>query len=154
MNKALYLLLTVILITSVTFGLGSKKYGKPLTLKEKTKVSVILANPKNFVGKKVLVEGTIIAVCAKRGCWMELASDKPFQKIKVKVNDGEIVFPMEAKGKKALLEGEIYEITYTKEEAIEHAQHLAEEAGKKFDPKSVTGPMSVYQIRGIGAEIK
>jgi hypothetical protein len=139
---------------NVAYSGNGNKYGKKVKLKEKTKISSILENPKNFVGKKVLVEGTVVGVCEKRGCWIELASDKQFQKIKVKVNDGEIVFPLEEKGKTALVEGEVYEIKMTKEQAIERAMHEAEEHGKEFDPSSVTGPVTYYQIKGLGAVIK
>lgn len=151
-NLMLFIFLSIMISTS--FAGDGKKFGKDLTLKNVTKISEIMASPKEFVGKKVLVEGLIIDVCNKRGCWMEIASDKEFEKIKVKVKDGEIVFPVEAKGKTALVEGEVYEINLTKEEAIEHAEHVAEEQGKKFDPSTVTGPMTFYQIKGIGAEIK
>jgi len=85
---------------------------------------------------------------------MDIASDEEFQKIKIKVKDGEIVFPMEAKGKTALVEGEVYEIKLTKEQAIEHGEHEAEEKGIKFDPSSIDGPVTLYQIKGIGAVIK
>lgn len=144
----------VLFVAANIFSGDGNKYGKKLTIKEKTKISTILDKPKEFVGKKVLVEGTVVGVCEKRGCWIEVASDKQFQKIKVKVNDGEIVFPLEEKGKTALVEGEVYEIKMTKEQAIESAKHEAEEHGKKFDPNSVTGPTTYYQIKGIGAVIK
>jgi len=149
------LIVTVILCFSfVSTFAGGNKYGKDLSLKDKTKISKILENPKSFVGKKVLVEGNVVGVCEKRGCWIELASDKPYQKIKVKVKDGEIVFPMEEKGKSALVEGEVYEIKLTKEQALAVAENEAKEHGKKFDPASVTGPVTLYQIKGLGAVIK
>ncbi|MCS7052665.1 MAG: hypothetical protein NZM09_02900, partial [Ignavibacterium sp.] len=62
--------------------------------------------------------------------------------------------PISAKGSNALVEGTVYKIELTKEEAIKYFEHLAEESGKEFDPESVTGPMTIYQIRGIGAEIE
>jgi hypothetical protein len=31
---------------------------------------------------------------------------------------------------------------------------MAEDAGKEFDSTAVTGPMTLYQIKGLGAEIK
>ena len=93
----------------------SKKYGEKITSTEKTNISEIINKPENFVGQKVLVEGTVVNVCAKRGCWIELASDKEFETIRVKVQDGVIVFPMEAKGKKALVEGEVYSFEYETE---------------------------------------
>jgi hypothetical protein len=154
MKNLIYLFLGVFLLNLITFAGDGKKYGNNLTLKEKTKISKILENPSEYIGKKVLVEGVIIDVCPKRGCWLEVASDEEFQKIKIKVNDGEIIFPMEARGKNVLVEGEVYEIKMTKEQAIARAEHEAEEKGIKFDPSTVTGPETIYQIKGLGAVIK
>jgi hypothetical protein len=154
MKNLIYLFLGVFLFNLVTYAGDGKKYGNNLTLKEKTKISQILNNPSEYIGKKVLVEGVIIDVCPKRGCWLEVASDEEFQKIKIKVNDGEIIFPMEARGKNVLVEGEVYEIKMTKEQAIARAEHEAEEKGIKFDPSTVTGPETIYQIKGLGAVIK
>ena len=89
-----------------------------------------------------------------RGCWVELGSDKEFEKIRVKVEDGVIVFPMSARGHRAVVEGVVEEISLTLEEAIEEAKHHAEEHGLEFDPESVTGPTISYQLRGIGAVIE
>lgn len=148
------LVLALIMLVSTAFAGGGKKYGKDITLKEKTKISDILANPEKFVGKKVLIEGPVVDVCDKRGCWIDVGSDKQFQKVKVKVKDGEIVFPVEEKGKNAVVEGEVYKISLTKEQAIEHGKEEAKEHGTKFDPSTVTGPVTIYQIKGLGAEIK
>ena len=104
-------------------------------------------------GQKVLVQGMVVDVCAKRGCWMYLASDKPFEKIQIKVLDGVIVFPMSARGKNALVEGEVEALKYSKEDAITWLQHTAEEKGESFDPTSVTSGMTVYRIKALGAEI-
>ena len=51
-------------------------YGKGVTLTEATAVSAILDNPDTYLGKMVRVEGMIIEVCAKRGCWMYVAGDR------------------------------------------------------------------------------
>lgn len=132
---------------------AGKPMGKPITLQEKTLISDILANPKEFVGKRVLVSGMIVGVCSKRGCWMELASDKPFGAIQIKVNDGEIVFPMESMGSQALVEGTVEELPLSLEQTISYKKHLAEEQGQQFDPESVAAPETVYRIRGFGAII-
>lgn len=141
------------LLISVAGYSQSDKYGKEISLKEKTSISKILEQPEKYVGKTVLVEGEILEVCAMAGCWMELKSDVENQKVKIKVKDGDIVFPVEAKGKSALVEGTVYKIELSKEEAIEYYQHVAEEQGTSFDEASVTGPLTLYQIKGIGAEI-
>ena len=101
-----------------------------------------LSAPEQFVDKKVLVKGMIVEVCAKRGCWMDLASDKAFETIQIKVLDGVIVFPMSARGKEALVEGLVEALKYSKEDAIAWLQHQAEEKGESFDPKSVTSGIS------------
>ncbi len=151
MNKLLIFLISLFTITVYS---QSDKYGKEISLTEKTSISKILDKPEDFVDKTVLVEGEILEVCAMAGCWMELKSDADNQKIKIKVKDGDIVFPVEAKGKSALVEGTVYKIELTKEEAAEYYEHVATEQGTEFDPATVTGPVTLYQIKGIGAEIK
>ena len=146
-------LLLVVLLTTPVFASNVETFGEKLTISEITKISEILAAPEQFVGKKVLVKGMVVDVCAKRGCWIYLASDKPFEKIQIKVLDGVIVFPMSARGKEALVEGEIEALKYSKEEAIAWLQHTAEEKGESFDPESVTSGMTVYRIKALGAEI-
>ncbi len=133
--------------------IAGKEYGNPLELKETVKVSALLATPDVYLGKKVQVEGKILDVCKMRGCWIEIAGDEPYQKIKVKVDDGVIVFPMDAKGKTARAEGELYKVELTVEEARKYMQHRAEEYGEKFDPETVTEPMVFYQIKGSGAVV-
>lgn len=129
------------------------KLGSEITLNEKTKISDILTNPDSYLDKTVLVEGEVLDVCPMMGCWIELKSDANDGKIKVKVKDGEIVFPMEAIGSTAIVEGKVYKIELTQEEAVEHFQHVAEEKAEEFNPLTITGPMTIYQIKGLGAEI-
>ncbi len=155
MKKLIVFFIMVISISAfacMNSGGEGKKFGEEIKMTEKTSISDILADPESFVGKKVLVEGEVLDVCSAAGCWMELKSDKE-GKIKIKVKDGEIEFPMEAKGKTAVVEGLVYKIELDKESAIEYLQHLAEDAGKTFDASTVTGPMTIYQIKGIGAEV-
>ena len=149
-----YFVVTII-ITAVPFtnGEDKEKYGEEITLKEKTKISEILKNPESFVDSTVLVEGEVLNVCPMAGCWIELSSDAEGEQIKVKVKDGDIVFPMEAKGSTALVEGKVYKIELSKEKAINYYEHLAEESGDEFDPATVTGSITIYQIKGFGAQI-
>lgn len=128
--------------------------GKTITLTEITPISQILDNPQEFLGDTVLVSGTVIDVCKKRGCWMELASDEEFQSIKVKVKDGEIVFPLSAKGNTALVQGVVEQLVFTKEEVIKMEKHHSEEHGTEFDPSTITKGKTIYRIRGIGIVIE
>jgi hypothetical protein len=130
-----------------------KVYGEPLTGQDTISISTLLDDPEPYLGKVVRVEGLVTGVCEKRGCWMTLAGDRDFEEIRIKVDDGVIVFPMEAKGRKAVAEGVFTKIEMTLEQTIAYRQHHAEEHGEEFDPASVTEPMSFYQIQGTGAVI-
>jgi len=129
-------------------------YGKEITMTEKTSISDILANPETFEGKTVLVSGTIVDVCEKRGCWIDLAGEKEFEQIQFKVKDGEMVFPVSAKGSVALVEGVVEKLQLTKKQAVKRLIHEAEEHGEECDTTTVTGPLNIWRIKGIGAEIK
>ncbi len=129
------------------------KLGGEITLTEKTSISDILADPDSYLDQTVLVEGEILDVCPKMGCWMELESEDEEGMIKIKVKDGDIVFPVDAIGENALVQGTVYKIELTQEEAVDYFEHIAEESGEDFDPTIVTGPMTIYQIKGLAATI-
>jgi len=138
-------LLVLVLLLSVAFVKAEeKKYGKSITLKEKTSISTILSDPAKFDGKTVLVEGKIVGVCQEMGCWLDLAGIKEGEKIRVKVKDGDIVFPKNGKGKTALVEGVV-----SKVEPVTTAHK-----DKKEGAKDECATTAVYQIQGIGAVIK
>ena len=83
------------------------------------------------------------------GCWMALADDGKL--LRIKVNDGDIVFPKEAVGKMAVAEGKLEKSVLTREQTIARAKHEADEQGRKFDPASIKSGSVVYQIAGTGA---
>lgn len=153
MQTRIILLTFFCLFLSTAVHAKSLQLGDPLSLTEITKVSEINQYPEKYIGKKVQIEGLIIEVCAGRGCWMDIASDVPFEKIQVKVVDGEIVFPLDAKGKNARVEGLVEKLTLTQEQAEWMAKHRAEERGETYDPGSIKGPVTFYRIRGLGAVI-
>lgn len=128
-------------------------YGEPLTLTTLTPVSALLDRPDDFVGERVMVEGVVADVCDNMGCWMEILGERPGDQIQVKVDDGVIVFPEEATGQRARVEGVFEKIERTEEEAVAAARHRAEERGLEFDASTVTGPETVYRIKAEGAVI-
>ncbi len=128
------------------------KLGKPLTLAQSLPVAEVFHYPEGYVGKTVQVKGRISEVCRQMGCWMnlvDLASEG--RMLRVKVKDGEIVFPKTAVGKSAVVEGKLVRLEMTREQVIAQMQHEAEESGRKFDPKSVSAGKTIFQIQGTGA---
>jgi hypothetical protein len=153
MKKFSLVLALLFSISALVLADEWKTFGKDLELTDTTKVSDILDTPEKYIGKKVLIEGRVVDVCKKRGCWVEIASDKEFQTILVKVKDGEIVFPMEAKGHLGLFEGVVEKLELSKEQCIRQMKHHAEETGEEFDPATVTEGKTIYRLRGLGAKI-
>ncbi len=136
----------------VCFG-AEVKLGKPLELKQATSIADLNANPEAFVGRAVQVRGKVTDLCQMMGCWMNLVDPAGGKPIRIKVKDGEIVFPKSAMGKTAVAEGKFSKLELTKEQAIAQAKHEAEANGRKFDPASITSGQTIYQINGTGAVI-
>lgn len=123
------------------------KLGAGVTLKDATPVSALVNHPDQYVGKKVRVDGVVTAVCQEMGCWMAIADeDKPgAPTVRIKVEDGVIVFPASAKGKKVSAEG-VFEAIAANDP---HGKEAAQENLKK-DPQA----SAKYQLKGTGAVIR
>jgi hypothetical protein len=69
-------------------------------------VTELLQQPQAYLDKVVTISGTIDSVCSKQGCWMKFVTDAdiPFR---IKVRDGDMVFPLTAKGKIAYATGTV-----------------------------------------------
>ena len=132
----------------------AEKFGAALVGADALPVSELLAEPRKHEGKMVRVEGMVTSVCTKRGCWFEMAGDQPGAKIRFKVKDGTMVFPPTAKGKIAVAEGEVSVRELSMEQSVGWAKHMAEDAGKTFDPAEVKEPLTIVQLDGKGAEIR
>jgi len=146
-------ILFAILAAASLLGAAEIRLGKPLSVKEPVSIATLLAHPDDYAGKTVQVKGKITEVCQMMGCWMDLVGDGG-QKIRIKVNDGEIVFPKDASGKAAVAEGRFTKTVLTRDQAVAQAEEEAQETGRKFDPASVKSGMTLYQIQGTGAVIQ
>ena len=149
-------LLLFILILSYILA-DEIELGKKLELNSTTKVSTILDNPEKYLDKPVQVSGTVVDVCSHRGCWIDVSSDRPYETITVKVDDGVIVFPITAKGKNVVAEGKFEKLSLTDEQALRFKKHEAEEKGEEFDEKNyklTEKDKTIYRLRGLGAVIQ
>jgi len=123
---------------------------------EAKSVSVVdlLSRPDDYVDTMVRVEGSIAEVCPRMGCWIDIAGQDGSSTIRFKVKDGEIVFPVETKGKRVVAEGRFTRIEMTEDEAVAWAKHVAEELGNEFDPETAEVSTVIYQIAGSGATVR
>ena len=140
----------LLLAAAVVFG-AETRLGKAISAGSPVPVSDLMRAPDDSVGKIVQVKGKVSEVCTKMGCWMQLTDAG--RAVRIKVTDGEIVFPESAIGKTAVAEGKLTKLDLTKEQAVARAKHEAEERGVKFNPAAVKSGATIYQIQGTGAVI-
>jgi hypothetical protein len=139
-------LVSLLIVVMTPFGAADTKLGTGVTVTTATPIAVLLERPADYVGKTVRVDGVATAVCAHMGCWMAVAAegDTSGATIRLKVEDGVIVFPVTAKGRHVSAEG-VFEIVgdagEPKEAAAEHA---------KVDTKA----SRQYQLKATGAIIR
>lgn len=148
-------LFTLLLLGLLALPAAADQYGEKLSDGEVVAISTLLAQPDEYVGKQVKIEGRITAVCAHRGCWIDVAGDQDFQSMRIKVEDGVIVFPAEAVGHVATAEGVFTKIELTAEqaEAMHKASCQKEAEGATCEHAAATEGGVVYQLAGVGAVI-
>ncbi len=163
---AITLVLALSVVATVIAG-ESTDYGTGVAIDTAIPVETLLASPDDYLGKAVRVDGVITGVCKKRGCWMQITDSETGNGVRIKVDDGVIVFPYTAMGKKASAEGVFDAITLTPEQVeARAAQQVAEhdhaegESCDKADPKEegagCDAPVQdnrIFMIRGTGAVI-
>jgi len=129
-------------------------FGEGVRLTETTPAAAILERPEQFAGQTVRIEGTVVEVCQKMGCWVAISAGEEGQELRVKVEDGVIVFPVSARGKRAVAEGAVETSELTREEWIARLEHQAEEQNRPYDPAAVgDGPFQHTRVMGTGAVI-
>lgn len=134
----------LIAATGVMAAAQETKLGAGVTMAEATPIKALIEKPADYVGKTVRIDGVATAVCEDMGCWLAVApeDDPKGATVRLKVEDGVIVFPVTAKGKKVTAQGVFEQIGA----ADEHANEAAGEHGK-HDAKA----SKRYQIKATGA---
>jgi hypothetical protein len=153
-------ILTIIMLCAALPATAGDTYGDGVSLDEPVAIPALLADPDQYLGTKVRVDGVITGVCKKRGCWMQVTDPDSGEGVRIKVEDGVIVFPYTAMGHRVSAEG-VFEAVTVEEPAAEGAvhQHAEGESCDRSEATSKTGcdaPVRdrvVYLIRGTGAVI-
>lgn len=84
------------------------------------------AEPSAYFDRTVLVEATVVAVCQKAGCWMQVEDQGRRAMVRWETGcGGKYTFPESAVGRRVLVQGSFY----PKEISAEDAEHLAAESG-------------------------
>ena len=76
----------------------------------------------------VKLEANIIAVCKKKGCWMDVSLNDSTEML-VRFKDYGFFVPMDCEGKRAIIQGIAKKVTHS----VEWLKHKAEDAGRSQD---------------------
>jgi hypothetical protein len=127
---------------------GQETFGVAPSLAEVTPLTAVIARPTDFEKKTVRVQGVVTGVCAMMGCWMALEPvDGPKgTTLLVKVDDGVIVFPLSARGKRATVQGVVQRVGAGDAEGQEAAREHAEQGGRTQAAGDVR-----WQLKATGA---
>ena len=131
-------------------------YGLPISGVTPLGIGEMLQFAENHIGNQVLVKGDIIEVCPMRGCWVQVQDNKTSSTIRIKVTDGEIVFPLSSKGYGILAEGELVKLEFSEKQAKNWKHHLALEKGIELDTAKimlVESDLFEYRLNSRAAKI-
>ena len=119
-------------------------------------VDELINNRDHYLNSIVKIEGVIEEVCPMRGCWLQVSGESDNKKIRFKVKDGDIVFPLSSRGRKVVAEGQFSVLTLNKQQAKNWKKHLATEKGIDIDTANILLTDSdyfEYRLSTSGAEI-
>lgn len=102
-------------------------FGDPIPADARlTPVSEVLANPASFDGQQLTIEGKVVKLCKKKGCWFELSDGTSTSGILITAPKYNIFLAQGSEGKTVVAAGQ-----FKKEvQDLKEAQHLAEDAGE------------------------
>tara|TARA_X000000368_G_scaffold234398_1_gene185162 strand:+ start:60 stop:581 length:522 start_codon:yes stop_codon:yes gene_type:complete len=139
-----------------TANVSLENFGIEISNDVISSMTELFNNADNYLDKNVVIQGKIVDVCPMKGCWIEVKDFDSEKSIRVKVKDGEIVFPENSKNKEVLVEGIFSKLDFTEEQAIQWKIHLAEEKGIELTSEDIELDVSdliEYRIKGLGAQI-
>jgi hypothetical protein len=159
MRNAWYLFLTCLISVSVlgatpvpggsedpkAAGTSSgQRYGKELTDAKLVPVQDVFEHPESYQGKTIKLEGTILEVCQKQGCWLTLGSGD--KHLMVDMSDHTFFVPKDSSGRHVVVEGFLVLEPMSKEE-IEHRASEGAETLKKGDKH--LSPKLSFDAKGV-----
>ena len=132
-------------LSATAFAQQPQTFGSGVSREDRTPLVRVIERPADFEGKTIRVEGTVTAVCMHMGCWMALSDTvSGTRTLLIKVDDGVIVFPPRAKGRRAVAEGVVQRVGTQGESREAASEHARATGGGAAAPAS-------WQLKATGA---
>lgn len=111
--------------TTSCVSVSYSHHGEPLEGKRLVSYSVVEQAPADHFEQTLFVEATVVAVCQKAGCWMQIEDGGETAMVRWESGcGGKYAFPADAVGKRVHIQGSFYPKTISPED-VEHLQSEA-----------------------------
>ncbi|MCP4901945.1 MAG: DUF4920 domain-containing protein [bacterium] len=151
MKKTFLAVLCMLAVTGISqAGEEGKVYGDGVKLDKAMPIATLTENPEQYAGKTLRVDGVITGVCEHRGCWMQISDPDSGLGVRVKVEDGVMVFPATSQGHRAQAQG-VFEVLEAEVEAEPADKGASDKHAGLFGddgPKTCTKDDSVESALG------
>ena len=151
----------ILLICSMMIGLSSCKaqlkssksedgsqsfYGEKIDAKGAQSLDQVISELASTEEVETKIKGTVVSVCKKKGCWMNVQSETG-EEIFVKFKDYGFFMPLECEGQEVVMRGKAYsEVT-----SVDELRHYAEDEGKSEDEiNKITEPLTELKFMSDG----
>lgn len=127
-------------------------YGAEVDAAQALPAEAVLADAERYAGQPVTVEGRVVEVCQKKGCWLTLdaGEGRGIRILTARTPEGDYVYtvPKDLSGQRAVVHGTLKAETMSADEQ----RHLAEDAGEDVSARTFED-RTVLQIMAAGVRV-
>jgi len=129
-------------------------FGAELTGTAEVAFEDLLANPKDYAGKKLTTSGVVRQNCLKRGCWMDVRpeTDRSALSLTVRFRNYKFFVPLNSRGARVKMEGTLKVRTMTADEVKHMEEEGATIANKNPDGTAETAEFTAYGVEMRGRQ--
>lgn len=127
-----------------------QRFGAVIKPVQGAELGRVLANPGEFQGKTLVVEGQVRRACSRKGCWMELATSNEASApgCRVTFKDYGFFVPKDSSGSSARVEA-VVEVADLEPSYVSHM----EQEGARFASKNPDGSAREVRLVAQGVEL-
>jgi hypothetical protein len=144
----LALALLLLPVSAPAAGSDWQGYGAELSKGRYRPVEGVVKKAQRWDGQRVRVEGEVVAVCRKKGCWMQLQAGEDL--VRVSFKDYAFFVPKDCDGSTARVEG----VFAIREVPVDEARHYLEDAGRHEEAMAITEPVRNFELVADGVALR
>ena len=144
-------MLTLTLLLLAPAALASpdwQGHGAELSAGRYRAIDGVVKKSERWDGRRVRVEGEVVSVCLKKGCWMELKAGDTT--VRVSFKDYGFFVPLDCDGSIARIDGTFR----VREVPVEEARHYLEDAGENEKAAAITEPVRTFELVADGVALR